>query len=111
MRIDKLVEVGRELCKPDEQVENAGTEVIICQKSGDWERLFAMPSDLWAYTGWLLERFPEWEGLRGFQAYHASKKEPPYYTHFYDVVPLDWLTSPSILPEKVGEYIEWRDGK
>lgn len=67
----------------------------------------------WKDTGWLLERMTEWEELKKFCEYHGFScvesidiEKPIWY-----FIPLDWLTSPTILPEKIGEYIKWRDEK
>ena len=62
---------------------------------------------------WLLERLPEWEELKEFCDYHGYLYEETLNAEkpirFY--IPVQDLTSPSTLPEKVGEYIEWRDKK
>lgn len=66
----------------------------------------------WSTTGWLLERLPEWEDLEDFAEYHGFKvygKGAGGTLWYY--IPMNWLTSPSILPEKIGEYIKWRDEK
>ena len=78
----------------------------------------------WTTAGWLLERLPEWEELEDFMrwadipTYCQGKKlaEGCFIVNSIDaprihLLPLDWLTSPSVLPEKVGEYIKWKDEK
>lgn len=65
----------------------------------------------WPKTGMLLERLPEWEEVEEFLIYHKIPTVPVETgsTLYRMVLPLHWLTSPSILPEKVGEYIKWRE--
>lgn len=110
MDIEKLVEVGRELCKPDEQIKNADAEIIICQENGDWLYSFSLHEGLWPFTGWLLERLNEWGHLGEFAQYHNLEHSAPnLHRHLIVLIPIDWLTSPSILPEKVGEYIKHRE--
>lgn len=80
-------------------------------KREEWEGpYFVEPS--WKHTGWLLERLPEWEDKEGFKEYYAliwaAPKRGGKYVYW---LPWVWLTSPTILPEKLSEYIKWRDEK
>ena len=81
--------------------------IILCDsKTEGGPTILAFDKDTWTTTGWLFERLPEWEDLDNFIEWLWGQKRDFFweYPHCKKVLHLNYLTSPSILPEKVGEY-------
>lgn len=89
-----------------------GDWISVSDFSDEYEEVIKLPLDPkewgWKATGWLLERLPEWEDLTSFANYYGGA-----VLSFSGKVslPISWLTSPSILPEKIGEYLAQRGEK
>lgn len=120
MTVDEYVKVVEAVLRPNEKIANVITDGST-NKGGIRINTLAIHDGkeiafLWLTTHdnpekflcFLLERLPEWEDFEGFLKYLGLYKISNKHAW---LIPIQYLTSPSILPEKVGEYIEWRDKK
>ena len=123
MTFEEKIRVAKRVLKENEKITNVmhpissdhnghgGFRVEVAGGENYWVCI----DQTWDFTGFILERLPEWEDLEGFLDYQQIPYEKhdgsglnlPDWTTYY--LPLRWLTSPSILPEKVSEYMKWKD--
>lgn len=103
------------IIRPVKDGEHADGGFRVTTKGDEFAQWVAADKS-WDLTGWLLERLPEWEDFYNFLTWlkvdmdkedeWANMSPEITMVHLFKL-----LTSPSILPEKVGEYIKWRDEK
>ena len=106
MSIDDYFAVTKAVARPNENIGIGFEGRLVVTPDGKMEKAYFLnpTKKPEKFLCFILARLPEWEDRQKFRAFHGL---PQFWMGM--VIPLDWLTSPSILPEKLGEYIEWRD--
>lgn len=112
MNILEYLTVAKVIARPKEDILKGFDNRLIVD-TGDKDKDYCLEplDEPEKFLCWLTKRLLEWEDIKGFAVFYGL----PYNSikgECLDVaIPLDWLTSPLTLPEKVGEYIKWRDEK